>query len=230
MKFDTYGYIGIELVVGFIVLLILTKLFGKTQISQLTPFDFISALVLGELVGNAIYDKKVHLGMILFATFIWGLLIIITEWITQKFRKTRGILEGRPSILVRKGKIVRKELKKNKVDIDQLQSLLRKQKAFSIREVEYAIMESSGDLSVLKKPEFATPTTQDMSLPLKPVYLTYPIISDGIVDENNLKEAGFDDNWLHKQLKINKVSKPEDVLYAEWNESTGFYLQKNTKE
>lgn len=227
MKFDTYGYIAIELIVGFSVLLILTKLFGKTQLKELTPFDFISALVLGELVGNAIYDKKVHLGMILFATLVWGLLIIVTEFVTQKFRKTRSFLEGKPSILVRRGKIDRKELKKNKVDIDQLQSMLRQKNVFSIREVEYVIMESSGDLSVMKKPEFTTPTTQDLSLPLQPVYLTYPIISDGVVDENNLKEAGFDDNWLSKQLKNNKVSKPEDVLYAEWNEAKGFYLQKN---
>ncbi|MFA8439902.1 DUF421 domain-containing protein [Pueribacillus sp. YX66] len=227
MKFDTYGYIAIELIVGFSVLLILTKLFGKTQLKELTPFDFISALVLGELVGNAIYDKKVHLGMILFATLVWGLLIIVTEFVTQKFRKTRSFLEGKPSILVRRGKIDRKELKKNKVDIDQLQSMLRQKNVFSIREVEYVIMESNGDLSVMKKPEFTTPTTQDLSLPLQPVYLTYPIISDGVVDENNLKEAGFDDNWLSKQLKNNKVSKPEDVLYAEWNEAKGFYLQKN---
>lgn len=225
----TYGYIAIELVVGFAVLLSLTKLFGKTQISQLTPFDFISALVLGELVGNAIYDKKVHPGMIIFATIVWGLLIIITEWITQKFRKTRGFLEGKPSILVRQGKIDRKELKKNKVDIDQLQSMLRKKNVFSIREVEYVILESNGEISVLKKPEFATPSTQDLSLPLKPVYLTYPIISDGVLDKNNLKEAGFDENWLTKQLKANQVSKVEDVLFAEWNASKGFYLQKNKK-
>lgn len=222
----TYGYIAIELIVGFLVLLILTKLFGKTQIRELTPFDFISALILGELVGNAIYDKNVHLGMIIFATLIWGILIIGTEWVTQKFRKTRTFLEGKPSILIRHGKIDRQKLKKNKVDIDQLQSLLRQKNVFSIREVEYAIMESSGDLSVMKKPEFATPTTQDLSLPLKPVYLTFPIISDGVVDESNLKEAGFDDNWLIKQLKANQVSKPEDVLYAEWNEAKGFYLQK----
>ncbi len=227
MEINSYGYTAIELIVGFFVLLLLTKLFGKTQLKELTPFDFISALILGELVGNAIYDKNVHLGMILFATLVWGVLIFGTEWITQKFRKTRKFLEGAPSFLIRRGQIDRKQLAKNKVDIDQLQSLLRQKNVFSIREVEYAIMESSGDLSVLKKPEFAEPTAQDLSLPLQPVYLTYTIISDGVVDEGNLKEAGFDRNWLMKQLKANHVSKPEEVLYAEWNEAKGFYLQKN---
>ncbi len=225
-----YGYIALELIVGFIVLLTLTKLFGKTQISQLTPFDFISALVLGELVGNAIYDKKIHLGMILFATLTWGLLIIVTEWITQKIRKSRGILEGKPSILIREGKIDRKQLKKNKVDIDQLQNLLRQKEVFSMREVEYAIMEPSGMLSVLKKSNNAAPTNKDLNVPLKPVYLTFPLISDGKVDEGNLKEIGFDHTWLHNQLRANNIAKPEKVVYAEWNEVEGFYCQRMDNE
>lgn len=222
----SFFYIAIELIIGFFLLLFLTKMLGKTQISQLTPFDFISALVLGELVGNAIYDKKVHLGMIIFATFVWGLLIFVTEWVTQKFRKTRSLLEGKPSILIRKGKIDRNALKKNKIDIDQLQSLLRQKNTFSIQEVEYAILETTGEISVLKKPEHLPPTNEDLSLPLKPVHLTFPLISDGKVDKNNLKEAGFDESWLMKQLKEKKISKPEDVLYAEWNKTLGFYIQK----
>ncbi|PWA12683.1 DUF421 domain-containing protein [Pueribacillus theae] len=222
----SYGYIAIELVVGFIMLLILTKLFGKTQISQLTPFDFISALILGELVGNAIYDKNVHLGFILFATFTWALLIIIAEWITQKLRKTRKFLEGEPSIVIRNGLIDRKQLKKNKIDIDQLQNLLRQKDVFSIREVEYAILESNGSLSVLKKPMYATPTKSDLKIPPKPVHLAFPIISDGIVDEENLKEAGFDEAWLSKQLKLNKISNAKEVFYAEWKQDEGFYCQK----
>lgn len=220
-------YIFIELIVGFILLLALTKILGKTQISQLTPFDFISALVLGELVGNAIYDKNVHLGMIVFAIVVWGMLIYITEWITQKFRSTRELLEGKPSILISRGKIVREALKKNKIDIDQLQGLLRKKNVFSIQEVEYAILEATGDISVLKKPKYQTPTIQDLSLPETPVYLTYPLISDGVVDEDNLKEAGFDRNWLMKKLREKHIASPEEVIYAEWNEALGFHVQKN---
>lgn len=223
----SFLYIFFELIVGFVLLLALTKILGKTQISQLTPFDFISALILGELVGNAIYDKEVHLGMIVFAIVVWGLLILITEWITLKFRKTRKLLEGKPSILISKGKIIRQALKKNKIDIDQLQGLLRKKNVFSIQEVEYVILETTGEVSVLKKPKYAAPTIQDLSLPEKPVHLTYPLISDGIVDEDNLIEAGFDYNWLMKKLKENHISKPEEVLYAEWNEALGFFVQKN---
>lgn len=223
----SFLYIFVELIIGFVLLLALTKILGKTQISQLTPFDFISALVLGELVGNAIYDKHVHIGMIIFAIVVWCILIYITEWITQKFRSTRELLEGKPSILISRGKIDREELKKNKIDIDQLQGLLRTKNVFSIQEVEYAILETTGKISVLKKPKYRTPTAQDLSLPETPMYLTYTLINDGIVDEDNLKEAGFDRNWLMKKLKEKHISNPEEVFYAEWNEALGFYVQKN---
>lgn len=126
---------AVELLIGFVALLIMTKLLGKTTLSQITPFDFISALILGELVGNAIYDKEVKLGSILFAIALWGGMIFLIELCTQKLRGTREFLEGKPSIIIRNGHLDRQELKKNKLDINQLQHLLRRDKVFSIREV-----------------------------------------------------------------------------------------------
>ena len=217
--------IFIELLIGFIALMILTKLLGKTQISQLTPFDFISALVLGELVGNAVYDKNVHIGMILFATILWGVFIYVTEWLTQKFRKTRGIFEGKPSIVIKNGLIDRDQLKKNKLDINQLLNLLRQKDVFSIREVEYAILEADGKISVLKKSNYAKPTISDLNLPVKPVNLAITLISDGEIDRDNLRTAGFDEAWLEQQLRKLNIEKVNDVLYAEWKQDEGFYCQ-----
>lgn len=87
------GQITIELFVGFFVLLIATKILGKTQISQLTPFDFISAIVLGELVGNTIYDPEVKVLSILYAVLVWTVLIYAIEVITQKYRGQEGFLK-----------------------------------------------------------------------------------------------------------------------------------------
>ncbi len=146
------GQITIELLIGFFVLLIATKILGKTQISQLTPFDFISAIVLGELVGNSIYDPKIKVWSILYSVFVWVILIYTIEVITQKIRGTRKFFEGYPSIIIRNGKIDREQLSVNHLDINQLQQMLRQQKdIFSIREVEYMILEPNGNISVLKK-------------------------------------------------------------------------------
>lgn len=221
------GQITIELVVGFFVLLTAAKLLGKTQISQLTPFDFVSAIVLGELVGNSIYDPKVKVWSILYAVLVWVILIYTIEVITQKWRKTRNIFEGNPSIIIRNGNIDRKQLSANHLDINQLQQMLRHQKdIFSIREVEYLILEPNGKISVLKKPKYAFPTIQDLSLKQKAVYMSISLISDGEVVKDNLKQAGFDENWLFKQLKQRGITRFEDVLYAEWKIDEGFFFQK----
>ncbi len=229
MKFilENIGQTTIELLVGLIALLISTNILGKTQISQLTPFDFISAIVLGELVGNAIYDPEVNVFTIIYAVIFWTALIYTILVITQKFRSTRKIFEGNPSILIRNGHIDREQLRKNKMDINELQQMLRQEKdVFSIREVEFAILEPNGKISVLKKAKYATPSIEDMDLKQKQVFLPISLISDGKVDKDNLQEAGFDENWLLKQIVKRNILRFEEVLYAEWVEDEGFFCQK----
>lgn len=219
-----YAYIFIELFVGFLALLVLTKMLGKTQITQITPFDFISSLVLGELVGNAIYDKEITYVKILYTVFLWGLLIYVIEWITQKFRGTRKLLEGSPSIVIHHGKINRANLKKNKLDLNQLQNLLRQKSIFSLREVEFAILETNGSISVLQKSEYSQPNREDFDLRPYKEHLSITFISDGKVDWGNLKEAGFNDEWLYKVLKEHRIDHPEEVLILEWKEDEGVFL------
>jgi uncharacterized membrane protein YcaP (DUF421 family) len=217
--------IGFELFVGFIALFIITKILGKTQITQITPFDFISALVLGELVGNAVFDHEVGLLEILFAVFLWGILIFIIEMVTQKLAKTREILEGKPSIVIRNGKIDYQQLKKNKLDINQLQHLLRVKNVFSIREAEFAILETDGSISVLKKPVYETPTRKDYNMLVKPVTLPVTLISDGELFEDNVREIGYNKDWILTQIRMYGAKQIEDVLYADWKEGEGIHVQ-----
>lgn len=220
-----FTQITIELILGFAALFIMTKILGKTQITQITTFDFVSALVLGELVGNAIYDHEVGLLHILFAVLIWGLLIYILEIITQKWSKTRSLLEGKPTIVIHNGKILRESLKKCKLDINQLQHLIRSKGVFSIRELEYAILETDGTVSVLKKAPFEAPAKKDLQVNLEPVYLPVTFISDGKVMKDNLTEAGFNLTWLEQQLKQENIYRIEEVMYAEWLEGSGLHVQ-----
>lgn len=142
------GQITIELFIGLLALLAATRILGKTQMDQLTPFDFISALVLGELVGSAVYDSEVKIWSILYAVTLWTILIYLIAILTQKIMGTRNILEGNPSIIIRDGQIDRQQLSANNLDINQLQQMLRQQNyIFSIREVEYAILEPNGKIS-----------------------------------------------------------------------------------
>lgn len=221
-----YKDIAIELIVGFLALLVILKFLGKIQFSQITPFDFITGLVMGNLVGDAVFDDKIGLKQIIFSIFIWGLLIYFVELLTQKSSYLRAILEGKPTMLIYKGQIVYKHLKKNHIDLNQLQHLMRKQGYFSIYDAEYVILERDGQISVAPKFECGAPRNQDLNIPKKEVNLPFAVIMDGKVVAENLKEAGLDEEWLKNQLSKKKIKEYKEVLYAEWQESHELKLTK----
>lgn len=221
-----YKDITLELIVGFIALLIMLKFLGKVQFSQITPFDFITALVLGNFVGDAVFDNHSGLKEILFCIFIWGVLIYLIELLTQKSQFFRLILEGKPTMLVYKGEILYQQLKKNYLDLNQLQQLMRQQGFFSIYEAEYVILERDGQISIAPKHAYAPPTKQDFSIPDQPNHLPVALIMDGKLIRNNLNEAGYDEVWLQNQLSKKKVRDYKEVFYAEWQENRGLEVSR----
>jgi len=204
--------ITVELLGGFISLLISVKIIGKRQMSQISPFDFISAIVLGELVGNAIYDEKVTLTQIVFASLLWTLLLYITEKITQKFVFPRKLIQSAPSFIIYKGKFDYNIMKKERLDFPEIISLLRTKDVFSIQDVDYAIFETSGNLSIIKK------------LSGNPI-LTLPIILEGKIVNDNMKYTNHDESWLLNKLQTMNIKNVKDILYAEWNANDEIYVQ-----
>ena len=146
-----YGTIAAELVVGFAALFFYMKILGKAHFSKLTPFDFVSVLMLGELLGNAVYDKHVHIGHVLYATALWGGLIWIIVTITTKYNASRKPLEGEPTVIIRNGKLLYEGMKSCRLDLNELQTLLRQSGYFSMDFVEFAVLETNGSLSVMPK-------------------------------------------------------------------------------
>ncbi|HLR09656.1 MAG TPA: DUF421 domain-containing protein [Bacillota bacterium] len=213
-----------ETLFGFTALFLLTKILGKTQISQLTAFDFITALVLGELVGNALFDEKAGILEIGYVILLWGGLLYIVEMVTQRFKRTRYLLEGKPAIVIHKGTIMRDVMKKNRIDIGELQHLLRDKSVFSIQEVEYAILETNGNISVLQKAPYQTPTKKDLNIPPSEPKIASTFISDGEVLWDNVYEAGFDESWLNAELAQQQYERAEDVFYAEYLEGEQLYI------
>ncbi|GGF15253.1 UPF0702 transmembrane protein YetF [Halobacillus andaensis] len=211
-----YMRIGVELIFGFFALFALTKLLGKSQITQITAFDFISAVILGELVGNALYDKEVGVLQVGFAVFLWAILLYITELMTEKFKGSRKFLEGRPSIIINQGQIDREQMKNNKLDINQLQHLLRTKDVFSLQEVQFAVLETDGTISVMRKSQVETITREDMNLPPQQVALPRVLISDGEVLWDNLTELGLDKTWLEAELYTQNFSGIQEVFIAEY--------------
>ncbi|SEU02623.1 Uncharacterized membrane protein YcaP, DUF421 family [Salinibacillus kushneri] len=215
----------IDSIVGFFALFILTKILGKSQITQITAFDFIAALVLGELVGNALFDNKAGVFAILYAVLLWGFLIYGTEYITQKITKSRELLEGKPSIVIRNGKLQKDAMKEAKLDLNQLQHLLRSKDTFSIRDVEFAVFETDGTISVLKKSLLQQATRSDVNAKPERVVLPYSVILDGEVVADNLKEVQLTEQQLKEELSKQEIQDYKEVFYAEWKEGEGLYVE-----
>lgn len=218
--------ITITLVVGLSALIFSINILGKIQLSQATPFHFISALVLGELLGNAVYDDEIGILQILYTIGVWTLLMLLIEIITQKFRKTRRLFEGTPSIVIKKGQIDFKELKKNRMDLNELLGLMREKDVFSLHEIHYAILESNGTLSILKKSEYENTKNKSFSINEKNPSIPLTLVSDGEILTENLEIIRKDSNWLYRELRHHGIMDIKEVFYAEWHETDGLYVSK----
>ena len=205
-----------ESLFGIIALFILTKVLGKTQISQLTPFDFIAAVVIGELVGNALFDKKAGILDIGYVILIWGVLLFTIEKIAQKFKGSRFILEGKPALVIHRGELIYEEMRKNKIDINELQQLLRMKDIFAIQEVEYAVLETNGEISVVKKSEYQTPTKKDLNVAPSEPQIAMTVIMDGEMIKDNMAEVNITEEWLLEELKRQNYFDVKEVFYAEY--------------
>ncbi|MDR6227141.1 DUF421 domain-containing protein [Desmospora profundinema] len=223
------GLLTIKLVLGFIALFIVIKVTGRTSINQLTPFHLVFVFVLGELVGNMLYEQHVGILVFVYALGVWTVLMWGVEFISQKMKWTRSYLVGDPSIIIRNGMIDREELKKNKLDMNQVLSLLRQDDVFSVREVQYGILEPNGEITVLLKSKYQQPVKQDFNLPENQVDLPTSLIIDGEILLDNLRKLGFDQNWLKKQLEAHHYDNEKDIFYADWRESDGIHISPRSQ-
>jgi len=221
----TYIETTIELLLGFFALLILMKLMGRSSITEATPFDFVSTLVLGEFVGNALFSNDVDPWKMLYSILCWGVLIFIIDVITLKINRTRAIFESNPSIVINNGIIDRAVMKKNKLDMNRLQSMLREKDIFSLREVEYAIIEPNGQVSVIQKPIYDSVNKGDLNLSIQSISLPVTLISDGVLIKQNFTLIDKEPEWLENELEKRNISSIRDIMIAEWRQGDGLFIQ-----
>jgi uncharacterized membrane protein YcaP (DUF421 family) len=162
------------------------------------------------------------------ALIFWCVLNLLVEYIGLKSGKLRQIIDGQPTIVIKKGIISKNALRSSRLNLDDLSMLLRKQNIFSLKEVEYAILEPNGNLSILKKSQYQQITKSDMNIATHILkYLPSEIIADGKIIKHNLEELNLSENWLNDQLKMQNVSTLKDILYAELQSDGTLFIQKN---
>ncbi|MBY0754120.1 DUF421 domain-containing protein [Clostridium sardiniense] len=204
----------IKSILIYILALILSKLIGIKIISQINFFDFIVGISIGSMIAKIIIDKDHVVFSGLVALIMFTLLTIATSYLNLKSYTARSIINAKTLILVENGRIIDKNIKKLRITINELMMKLREKDVFSLEDVQFAIMESNGKLSVLIKADKKPVTPYDMDLKVKGLSLLSDIIIDGKVRDKNLKIAGIDKKWLQSELKKKKINNIEDVFYA----------------
>ena len=213
----------------YIVVLIVMRFMGKREIGQLQPFELVISIMIADLATLPMADTGIPItnGIIP----ILGLLVmhIVISLINLKSIKLRGIICGRPTILINKGNVVEKSLWKERFTINELQERLRGQNVFDLSDVEYAILETSGQISVMLKSNKRNTTPEDLKIIPKNEGICYDLVIDGIIMEDNLKILNKDYNWLLEQLKPYKIL-PKDALIVTVNEKGKIFCQEKDKK
>ncbi|WP_050182894.1 DUF421 domain-containing protein [Domibacillus robiginosus] len=218
----------LRLMLAFLVLLALTRIMGRKEIAQMTFVNFISAIVLGTLGAALAIDPSLSLLNGLTALISWSAFTVLLGYLDIKSKKVRKIITGQPVILIKNGKIMESALRKVRVDMESLSSLLRKKDVFAISDVDYAIFETDGSLSVMKKTAKQPVTKKDLNIPEGPYTFPMPaaVISDGIVNSRNLEKLKLDLQWLDQQLQAANIWSLSDVFYAEVQQDGSLYIDQ----
>ncbi|MCA0987257.1 DUF421 domain-containing protein [Guptibacillus algicola] len=207
----------LRLAITFVVLFALARIAGRKEISQMTFFNWVSSVAIGSLAADIVVNKELSLLQGVIVLVAWLAIPILIGFIDIKFKWARQVTTGEPIIVVREGKILEHSLRKTRLDIDTLRTLLREKNVFQLSEVDLAIFETNGKLSVMKTDPHQCVTRNDMNVSSKPKQfpIATEVISDGVINYKNLVMLNLDEEWLTEQMEEAGVPCHANVFYAE---------------
>ena len=210
----------------YLVVVISMRLMGKRQIGQLQPFEFAVAVMISELAALPLTgdDRKVHHALIPIAVLVACQLFI--SFISIRGVRIRGYICGNPAILIRNGRMLEKNMRKEMCTINELLEQLRFHSIQNISDVEYAVMETNGQLSVVLKSQKRPVTPEDLKIDTKYEGYTIDLIIDGRLMSGTLKRMNIDRQWLDQQLREKGISDYKMVFYASVDTAGNLFVQK----
>ena len=209
---------------SLITLFLVTKLIGKKQVSQLSLFDYVIGISIGNFAAEMTINLESEELYGIIAVLLFGGIAYLVSVGTMKSIKLRRFFMGSPTILIEHGKILQDNFYKVKYDINDMLEQCRVNGYFDISEIDYAIVEANGELSILAKSEYLPVNRNDMKLKVSKNGLCANVIIDGKVMYNNLKKINKDEKWLNKELKL-KGKDISDIILAtvDINDKVVFY-------
>lgn len=194
-----------------VALFIITKIMGHKQVAQLDFFDYVSGITIGSIGAELATELEAPYKPLI-ALAIYGLTSLTLNLIAHKMPRTRKYINGTPTILMNDGKLYRKNLSKAKLDLSEFMLLCREQGYFDLDEIQIAIFEPNGKLSILQKAANRPVTPEDMKITAKATHIGVEVIMDGRVIGDNVSRAGKNEQWLKAQLKLHGYTSAKEIL------------------
>ena len=205
-------------------LVLLMRLMGKRQLGELELSELIVTILISEIAAKPIVEEdSTLLSAFIPAATLMGLEYLLSVAALKNVR-LRGILSGKPALLVVRGRIDQTQMRKNRITPNELAEAMRDDGITDLRSVQYAVLETSGKVNIIPTPQASPVTAGQMGVDEPDPGWSFIIISDGHVMSDNLRLLGRDENWLMKQLKANGLSSPKEVYMMTADSLDGIYL------
>ena len=218
MDFSEVGIVIYRGLISLVALFLVTKMLGKKQVSQLSLFDYVIGISIGNFAAEMTVNIDTNEVNGIVAVLVFGFVAYIVSIITMKSITLRKFFMGKPTLIIEDGKLLMEGLRKVKFDINDLLEECRGKGYFDISQIAYAVMEVNGQLSILPKSEYANPTLKDLNIKGEKPTLCANVIIDGNIMNNILENMNKDEKWLMHELKIKGIDL-SNVLLATLDEN-----------
>jgi uncharacterized membrane protein YcaP (DUF421 family) len=205
----------IRSIVAFLILFLMARIMGKKQISQLTFFDYCVGITIGSIAATMSVDQNVKALNGVMSLLIWGLFPILLAYFGMKSNTFSNISDGKATILIKKGEILEGNMKKNLLNLNELMLLLREKNIFKVSDVEMAVLETNGQLSVMLKTEKQPVDAKMLGIPVEQEHGPTILIMDGKPMKKSLEKLGYTIEWLHGEVQKQGASEIKDVFLAQ---------------
>ncbi|WP_066253169.1 DUF421 domain-containing protein [Neobacillus drentensis] len=211
-------------VVSFMILILVTLAIGKHINSHKNHYSFALSVTIGSFIANMGFDTNLKFKEMLISFLVLILMFYLFMVLSSRSRSFRKWLSGRPTVLIEKGKLLDKNMKKVKFSIDDLNQHLREKEIFNIAEVEYAMLEVNGELSILKKVPFQNAIKKDFNFPISSESLPVELVMDGQIIEKNASGI-YSSEWIDAEFKRRNL-RIEEIYYAVVNSGGNLFVDK----
>lgn len=197
------------------------RMMGKRQIGELEASELVVTIIISDIAAMPITNAEVPLLVNVMAILLLMILEVLLSLLAFKSPKVRQILYGMPSTFYKDGHFFEKEMERQRFNIADVMEEIRGSGASSLDEVEYIVMETNGDVSVVLKSQSSPVTPSQLNIKTNPVRMCYIIIDNGNIIKSCMRGLGLDDNWLNKKLKEKNIKSAKDVFYMSFEQNTG---------